>query len=38
LIQVEILALSKCRSDQWQWFWCRQRYRSGDMSIPKTWL
>jgi len=38
LIQVERLVLSKCRPDQWQWLWRRQRCRSGDMSIPETWI
>jgi len=32
LIQVERLALSKCRSDQWKWLWRRQRCN------PETWI
>jgi len=38
LIQVEKLALSNYRSDQWQWLWRRQRCRSRDMIILETWI
>jgi len=30
------VTLSRCRSDQWQWLWRRQRCRSGDMNISET--
>jgi len=36
LIQVERLALSKRTFSQW--FWCRQRCKSEDNSIPETWI
>jgi len=36
LIHFERLALSKCRFNQWLWH--RQRCRSEDTSISKTWI
>jgi len=36
LIQVEMLAFSRCRSDQWQWLWRRQRCRFENMNISET--